>query len=524
MTSYQERAVTMSTSSQTRLSFAPSLGLKGKVLVVNDNPHQLQALELVLSQAGYCFCGVEHARSALELIAVEKPDLILSDVVMPDIDGIELCRMIKSSPEIADTPVLLMSGLLYDNVVIEAGLEAGAEDYLEMDAPVSILTNEIERLVKHNRERLARQEAEQRALHLASIVDSSSDAIFGQNAEGLIISWNPAAERMFGYTPEETEGKPIGMLIPDSLGDEEVGILRRIESGEQIQNYWTRRTRKDETPIDVAITISPIKDLEGRLTGYSTIARDVSERKQLEEQLMQSQKMTAMGRMAGGVAHDFNNLLTAILGYCQMTEQFLGENQRAAQYLGEAVKAAKQAASLTNQLLDFSRKQVINPGVTDINDSLKSVEGIVRRLIGDRIELVLAPSTESGPVRISDGQIQQAIINLAVNGRDAMPYGGRLIVETSKVVLDDDYVNRHVQAARGAHVMLAVSDTGIGIDARSLPHIFEPFYTTKGRGKGTGLGLSMVYGIVEQAGGHIDVSSQLGFGTTIRLYFPRIES
>jgi PAS domain S-box-containing protein len=514
----------MSSTSQQRLSFAPSPGSKGKVLVVNDNSHQLQALELVLSQAGYHVYSVEHARPALAIIPIEKPDLILSDVVMPDIDGIELCRMVKSSPAMADTPVLLMSGLLYDNVVIEAGLQAGAEDYLEMDTPVSILTNEIERLVKHNRDRIARQEAERTALHLASIVDSSTDAIIGQTTEGLIISWNQAAEGMFGYRLDEVQGKPISMLIPDDLGDEEGSILRRIENGEHIQNYWTRRARKDRTTIDLSITISPIKDSEGKLTGYSTIARDVSERKQLEEQLMQSQKMTAMGRMAGGIAHDFNNLLTAILGYCQMTEQYLGENQRAAQYLSEALKAAKQAANLTNQLLDFSRKQVINPGITDVNQSLKSVEGIVRRLIGDGVELVLAPGPDAGRIRVSDGQIQQAIINLAVNGRDAMPYGGQLIVETSNVVLDDDYVSRHVKAVAGTHVMLAVSDTGIGIDSRSLPHIFEPFYTTKGRGKGTGLGLSTVYGIVEQAGGHIDVSSQLGFGTTIRLYFPRIES
>jgi two-component system cell cycle sensor histidine kinase/response regulator CckA len=496
-------------------------GKSGRILLVNDNPNQLDALSLILSQSGYSVRAVESGGSALEALVEDRPDLIISDVVMPGIDGIQLCRSVKSIQEIAATPVLLISGLRYDDSAIEEGLEAGAADYLEIDAPVALLTKKVERLIQETREKRARQEAEQALVQLASIVDCSNDAIIGHSPQGFISSWNSGAERIFGYRSDEVRGKHIGFLLHSNAGDQP-HILERVQAGGLIENYEMALVRRDGKLIDVSITISPILGQQGVITGYSTIARDVSERKLLEEQLIQSQKMNAIGRLAGGIAHDFNNLLTAILGYCQLAERLLIGDTPLAGYISEMRKAGEQAASLTSQLLAFSRQQVVRPEVLDINAVLKDFDGILRRLIGEDVELILISGPHAGLIRANASQIQQVIVNLVVNARDSMPGGGRLVIETAGVLLDDDYAKHHMNVQPGPYVTISVSDTGTGIDRETLQHIFEPFYTTKGLGKGTGLGLSTVYGIVEQAGGHIDVISEVGRGTTFRINLPQV--
>jgi nitrogen-specific signal transduction histidine kinase/ActR/RegA family two-component response regulator len=259
------------------------------------------------------------------------------------------------------------------------------------------------------------------------------------------------------------------------------------------------------------------------LAGAVLVFRDITEHKRVEERLRASQKMEAVGRLAGGVAHDFNNLLMVMRGYGELMLNQLDANDPLRRNAEEIQKAAERATALTQQLLAFSRKQVLQPKVLDLNTVVTEVEKMLRRLIGEDIELATTLDPALGPVKADPGQIEQIILNLAVNARDAMPQGGRLTLKTANVTLDQAYVRQHMGATLGPYVLLAVSDTGVGMDAETQSHIFEPFFTTKGAGKGTGLGLSTVYGIVKQSGGTIWVESAPGRGTTFEIYLPLVE-
>jgi signal transduction histidine kinase len=278
--------------------------------------------------------------------------------------------------------------------------------------------------------------------------------------------------------------------------------------------------RKDGTEFPVEVSLSYV-DLEEGLFAIAFVS-DISQRKLLEEQLQHAQKMEAVGRLAGGVAHDFNNMLTVISGYNRMLLDELSPSDPLRSYVEEALTAADRAAELTNQLLAFSRRQIMQPKVVNVNHVVKQSDKMLRRLIGEDIELVFLLKEDVGNIKVDPGHLEQAIINLAVNSRDAMPIGGRLTVETTNVYLDENYARSHVGVKPGDFVMIAVSDNGVGMDAATRQHIFEPFFTTKEKGKGTGLGLATVYGIVKQAGGDIWVYSEVGQGTTFKLYFPRV--
>jgi two-component system, cell cycle sensor histidine kinase and response regulator CckA len=251
--------------------------------------------------------------------------------------------------------------------------------------------------------------------------------------------------------------------------------------------------------------------------------RDITERIALEERLRQSQKMEAVGRLAGGIAHDFNNLLTIILGYSQILSDGFPAGSRLADSNAQIKSAAERAAGITRQLLAFSRKQVLSPRVINLNDIVLNLDSLLRRLIGEDIEVMTVPANDLGTVKADPGQIEQVIMNLALNSRDAMPQGGKLTLETANATLDENYANQHQAVEPGKYVMLAVSDTGHGMTTETMGRIFEPFYTTKEVGKGTGLGLSMVYGIVKQSGGYIWVYSEPGQGTTFKIYLPRVD-
>jgi two-component system, cell cycle sensor histidine kinase and response regulator CckA len=254
-----------------------------------------------------------------------------------------------------------------------------------------------------------------------------------------------------------------------------------------------------------------------------TIARDVTARKQLEAQFLQAQKMEAIGILAGGVAHDFNNLLNVINGYCELVLEDTAEDDPKHNDLEQISLAGKRAASLTSQLLAFSRKQILQPEILDLNDAVIGMSSMLRRLIRESIDLVTIARPDLGLINADPGQIQQIVMNLAVNARDAMPHGGKLTIETANVDLDEDYAREHPDVKAGPHVMLAISDNGLGMDDGTKSHLFEPFFTTKGKGEGTGLGLSTVYGIIKQSNGFIWVYSELGKGTTFKMYFPRAE-
>ncbi|MDQ3746378.1 MAG: PAS domain S-box protein, partial [Acidobacteriota bacterium] len=353
------------------------------------------------------------------------------------------------------------------------------------------------------------------------LIDSAFDGVV-IHRDGVIRDANRAYAEMFGYGVEEFVGLDILELTPPEQRD--LVLSKFKDAG---RTYEAQGLKKDGTRID--IEVSPTECVYEGWPARMAAVRDITERKQTEEalrkseeQLRQSQKLEAVGQLAGGVAHDFNNLLTVITGYSDILLRRFGQGDPARPKVEEIKKAAGRAASLTRQLLAFSRRQTLQPKVLDLNVLVADVSKMLRRLIGEDVEMVLALGTKAGLVKADPGQIEQVLMNLAVNARDAMPRGGKLTVETKSVYLDEGYARHHIAVNPGPYVMLAVSDTGTGMDAETQARAFEPFFTTKEVGKGTGLGLSTVYGIVKQSGGYVWVYSEVGHGTTFKIYLPTV--
>jgi PAS domain S-box-containing protein len=358
-----------------------------------------------------------------------------------------------------------------------------------------------------------------------AVVRSSPLAIWTLDLDGNVQFWNPAAARIFGYTESEVVGRHLPIIPEDEL-EEYSRWLESFRRGETINGVERTRVKKDGTRIDVVIWTAPLRDAEGHIRGTIAIDSDLTEFKLLQEQFRQSQKLEAIGRLAGGVAHDFNNLLTVITGYTEMIvmEAEATSQPRVLDYGREIQYAAVRAGSLTSQLLAFSRRQISQPQVLNLNEIVEHSIKLLRRVIGEDISIhtILDPSL--GHVKADPIHIDQVIMNLVVNARDAMSGGGELTIETRNQTLDADYVGRHLGVTAGQYCMLAISDTGTGMDETTRSRLFEPFFTTKPVGKGTGLGLSIVYGIVKQNGGEILVYSTPGRGTTFKIYLPRVDA
>ncbi len=381
-------------------------------------------------------------------------------------------------------------------------------------------------ITDHKRTEEALRKSEER---YRLLVENANDTIFIAQ-DGLIKTPNIRITQMMGYSPEEIDGEPfIKFIHPE---DAEMVFSKDRDRISGASNhpapYAFRIISKTGKVLWVELSTALI-EWEGRPATLNVL-RDITERKRVEEemtslqqQLRQSQKMEAIGKLAGGIAHDFNNLLTIIKGYTQFSLMESQESSSLKGNLEEILRAADHASNLTRQILAFSRRQIMEFKVLDLNMILQNLEKMLRRVIGEDIELLFLQTKNLGRVRVDPGQMEQVLINLAVNARDAMPKGGKLIIETCNVELDEEYARAHVAVSPGSYVMLSVSDNGEGMTPEVKEQVFEPFFTTKGKGKGTGLGLSTVYGIVKQSGGNIWVYSELGKGTTFKIYLPRVD-
>jgi two-component system, cell cycle sensor histidine kinase and response regulator CckA len=384
------------------------------------------------------------------------------------------------------------------------------------------IAEELRRANEELHQRTTEQLGESRS-RLASIIDSSEDAILSKDLNGTITSWNKGAERIYGYTPEEVVGRHISLLTLRDRTDEIPDILEKIARGEDIDHYESVRVAKDGRRLDVSISVSPLRNAAGDIVGASAIARDITAQKRAEGQLRQSQKMEAIGRLAGGVAHDFNNVLGIINACAEFLRDRIDPAAEPSLYVENIRKAIERGTSLTKQLLAFSRTSAVQPRVLDLNERLRDISKLLRPLLGDDVEILIVPRTTSAVIEADPGQLDQIVVNLAVNARDAMPRGGKFILETGTMILDEGFAEQDQAMMPGKYVMLAVSDTGTGMNEGTVSRIFEPFFTTKEAGKGTGLGLATVYGIVKQSAGYIMVYSEPGQGTTFKIYLPSAE-
>ncbi|HKV04688.1 MAG TPA: PAS domain S-box protein [Candidatus Acidoferrales bacterium] len=356
------------------------------------------------------------------------------------------------------------------------------------------------------------------------ISENAADMITVVEPDGQRLYSSPAYERVLGYGPEELQNtSAFEQVHPDdlSLVQEAAAEARNGGVGRTIQY---RMHHKDGSWRTIESRASAISNAQGVVSNLVIVNRDVSERRQLEEQFRQAQKMEAVGRLSGGVAHDFNNLLGVIIGYAEFLQERMDQENALRGSVDEILKAGKRAASLTRQLLAFSRQQVLDPKVLDLNAVVADIEKMLRRLISEDIELTTYLNSDLGRVKADQGQLEQVLMNLAVNAKDAMPHGGGLVIQTENMMMDQKFVRRYPYPVQpGPYVCLTVTDTGIGMDAETKARAFEPFFTTKEKGKGTGLGLSTVYGVVKQSGGYIDIYSSPGAGTTFKIYLPRVD-
>jgi two-component system, cell cycle sensor histidine kinase and response regulator CckA len=400
-------------------------------------------------------------------------------------------------------------------------------DFSEKRSVISAIMDTSEKVKAHQELRESEEkyrslyEESQRQYELyRSLLDSSPDAVVIYDMKGLAKYVNESFTRIFGWTLDELRDRRIPYL-PDSEKEATMTHIRAVVGeGIPCSGFETKRSTKDGRLLDMSLSASRYHDHEGNPAGMLVVLTDITQRKLLEEKLRHSAKMEAIGQLAGGLAHDFNNILTAVIGYTNLLTNELSDQQSYREKLLQITRAAEKASGLTRQLLAFSRKQVLDVVVLSLNEIIADIDRLLKRLIGEDIELTTILDESAGRVQVDPIQIQQILMNLAVNARDAMPRGGNLTIETTNVLLDPVYCQTHPEVEPGPYVMFAVSDSGIGMDHKTLSRVFDPFFTTKEKGVGTGLGLATVYGIVKQHHGHITVYSELGHGTTFKVYLP----
>ncbi|HSF33125.1 MAG TPA: response regulator [Candidatus Tectomicrobia bacterium] len=495
-----------------------------QIMVVEDESIVAEDMKAMLEGFGYtvaavAFSGEDAVRKALDI----HPDLVLMDIVLKGkMSGVEAVERIRSR---CDIPVVYVTAYADEKTVRRAkatepfGYILKPFDARELQTAIEIA------LYKHQMEKKL-QESEQR---LSITLRSIGDAVIVMDTRGCITFMNPRAEALSGWKQAEALGRRVTEVLRvrhESLpAPPESPFLRALHEGVTVDlaDRHLLLVAKDATERPIDDSAAPLKDDRGDVIGAVLVLRDITERRQLQEQLVQAQKMEAIGRLAGGLAHDFNNLLTVISVYTELLLSRRSRHDQLERYAGEIKKAVDNATTLTSQLLTLSRRQMLQPRVLDLNAAIARLEGTLQQMVGEAIELVIVPGPALGVVRIDATQLDQVVVNLVMNACDAMPQGGMLTIETSNLDLGEQQARRFAGCTAGSYVQLAVRDTGCGMDATTRSRLFEPFFTTKSRGRGTGLGLSIVYGLISQSGGHIEVDSTPGQGTVFKIYLPQVE-
>ena len=507
-------------------------GALHKLLLIEDNAGDARLLREMFNEQGSPHTELAHVASlgeAERYLADRVVDIILLDLGLPDAGGLDALRRAKAAAP--GVPLVVLTGLDDESLATRA-LQAGAQDYLIKG---QIETRGLLRALRYAAERKSMEEAllvekeqvRQSIAHLSAsearyrtLLESANDAIAVLTPEGIVREMNQRWGDIVGLPREQLVGRHLRDFAPSGKKDENARAFDLAIVSSAARSAPVEIATPDGSNVLLEFSNTTL-DVAGEQL-VLTIGRDVTEQYQLEKQLRQAQKLEVLGQLSGGVAHDFNNLLTVILGSSEMLLMDLGPDDPSRTEILEIQKAGGRAAGLTRQLLAFSRKQVLQPSVLDINALIAEMEPMLRRLVAKHIDLMVAPEPNARAVNMDATQIEQLIVNLVVNAADAMPRGGKLTVETSSVALDEHYRKHHLPVAPGQYVMLAVSDTGVGMDEATIQHMFEPFFTTKEVGKGTGLGLATVYGIVKQNGGDIWVYSEPEYGSAFKIYLPQV--
>jgi two-component system, cell cycle sensor histidine kinase and response regulator CckA len=509
----------------------PTISETGKrqlqLLLVGGSERDFADLCQSLGKANHGQVRFEHATSledSLNQLRRRSYDLLLCSDHSTDNVAFQLLRQMRQ--HYSGIPIIFLSDPLNQEVIQAAIQTAGCQGAAQSNRlepspefAAAIDAHSVER------QHVQRQyyEPDETLRKLWRSVEQMADALIIMDRFGVMEYVNPAFEALTGYSRDEAIGQSFGILRSEQYADEPYEEMwSTVRAGNVFRGIVTNRKKNGEISI-IEKALTPLQDSAGEITHFISTGRDITERRKLESDLQQAHKMDAIGRLAGGVAHDFNNLLLVISAYAELMLDSLGETDPLRRNVAEIMGASRRAADLTRQLLAFGRKQMQSLQILDLNTVIGEITGMLPRLIGEDIELVFAPAKNLGKVKADPTQIEQIVMNLAANARDAMPGGGRLSIETARVRVEESYVQRHAIVPPGDYVLLTVTDSGQGIAPEHLAHIFEPFYTTKEAGKGTGLGLATVYGIVKQNGGFVWVYSEPGLGTTFKVYLPQVQ-
>ncbi len=497
--------------------------MSAAILIVEDEKIIAKGIEKRLKGLGYAVAGMASTGDeAIERASTLRPDMILMDINLGGgIDGIEAAGRIRLQ---SDIPVVFLTAFSDDATIQRAKLTEPFGFILKPYEDKDLQTAVEIGLYKHKMERRVRENEQWLAATLASI----GDGVIATDEHGCVRFMNTLAKRLTGWPLADAVNRDVREIFKivdektrEPVDNPTIGAVQNGVPTELAPGTLLIDREGVERPIDDSA--APIRGLNGKVTGAVLVFRDITERRRLEEHLRQAQKMEAIGRLAGGIAHDFNNIITIITGFCEFLIADRNTVAERQQFVGYIHDAANRAAGLTQQIMAFSRKQLLVPSVLNLNTIIRDMGVMVRRLIGENIEFVTVLAPDLGSVKADPTQIGQVFLNLATNARDAMPMGGRLLVATSTVELGEPTTRDHPDVKPGRYVLLSITDTGKGMPEAVLEHVFEPFFTTKRIGHGTGLGLATVYGIVKQSRGHVEVTSRIGEGSVFRIYLPVVD-